>query len=278
MKITFFGTTTLLFDDGKTRVLFDAHLSRPPFFKVVLGLKAATDKKIIDEQLKSVDSLSAIFISHTHYDHVMDAPYIAQKYGAKIYGSKSSYNVAIGGGVGCENFVLYKDNETYNIGDFKVKVIPSKHSEPNILNKRMQGEIVSPLYQPANLRAYKEGGSYDFYIENGGKSFMIRPSFNYIVGQMDGYKADVLYLGVAGLQRADKQTEEKFFFETIDKLEPKLVIPIHWDNFFSPLNKPIEAMPRRMERTEIVFNKLSKYCERKGVNCVLQLPCSTLKF
>ena len=29
MKVTFFGTTTLLFDDGKDQILFDAHITRP---------------------------------------------------------------------------------------------------------------------------------------------------------------------------------------------------------------------------------------------------------
>ena len=29
LKITFFGTTTLLFDDGRDQILFDAHFTRP---------------------------------------------------------------------------------------------------------------------------------------------------------------------------------------------------------------------------------------------------------
>ena len=51
--------------------------------------------------------------------------------------------------------------------------------------------------------------------------FMIRPSFNYIEGQMDGYKADVLFLGVAGLQKADDAMEAAFYRETIEKMDPK---------------------------------------------------------
>ena len=29
LKVTYFGTTTLLFDDGKDQILFDAHVTRP---------------------------------------------------------------------------------------------------------------------------------------------------------------------------------------------------------------------------------------------------------
>ena len=33
MKITFLGTTTLLFDDGADQILFDAHFTRPSIEK-----------------------------------------------------------------------------------------------------------------------------------------------------------------------------------------------------------------------------------------------------
>jgi L-ascorbate metabolism protein UlaG (beta-lactamase superfamily) len=224
-----------------------------------------------------VDRLKAIFVSHTHHDHVMDVPYIANQCHATIYGSSSAMNVARGGDVPENQMVEFKANETYKVGDFTIKVIPSLHSKPTIINNDLGQTIDEPLRQPARLRDYKEGGSYDFYVEHQGKRYMIRPSFNYIKGQMDGYKADVLFLGVAGLQKADTETEKTFYAETIDKLEPKLVIPLHWDNFFSPLTKPIIGMPRFVEKTEVVFFKLSKYCEEKGINSVVQIPGTSIE-
>lgn len=279
MKITFFGTTTLLFDDGKDQIFFDAHMTRPSLGKYIFGSEP-TDTKIVDEKLKlhKVDRLKAIFVSHSHHDHVMDAPYIANQCGAVIYGSSSALNVARGGDVPEERLVQFESNETYEVGAFKIKVIPSIHSKPTILNNDLGETIDEPLRQPARLRDYKEGGSYDFYVEAEGKSYMIRPSFNFIFGQMDGYKADVLFLGVAGLQKADEPTEKNFYKETIEKVEPKLVVPLHWDNFFSPLSKPVVGMPRFVEKTEVVFFKLAAYCEEHGVNCLVQIPGTSFEF
>ena len=101
---------------------------------------------------------------------------------------------------------------------------------------------------------------------------LIRPSFNYIEGQLDGLRADVLFLGVAGLAKADAQTEARFFAETVEKVGAKLVIPIHWDNFFSRLDRPARGMPRLIERTDVVFFRLARYCEAHGVNCLIQPP------
>lgn len=279
MKVTFFGTTTLLFDDGKDQIFFDAHMTRPSLMKYIFGSQP-TDRAVVDEKLRlnHVDRLKAIFVSHSHHDHVMDAPYIANQTGAMIYGSSSAMNVARGGDVPEEKLVQFEADGTYEVGGYKIKVIPSIHSKPTIINNDLGQTIDEPLRQPARLRNYKEGGSYDFYVEAENKKIMIRPSFNYIKGQMDGYQADVLFLGVAGLQKADAEMERTFYEETIEKLEPKLVIPVHWDNFFSPLTKPVVGMPRLVEKTEIVFFKLAKYCEAKGINCVVQIPGTSIEF
>jgi len=279
MKVTFFGTTTLLFDDGKDQILFDAHMTRPSLMKYIFG-SAPTDREVVDRklQLNHVDRLKAIFISHSHHDHVMDAPYIAHQTKAVIYGSSSALNVAKGGGIPEEKLVQFQANETYEVGGYRIKVIPSIHSKPTIINNDLGQTIDEPLRQPARLRDYKEGGSFDFYVEAENKKIMIRPSFNYIEGQMDGYQADVLFLGVAGLQKADAKTEQKFYEETIEKLDPKLVIPLHWDNFFSPLTKPTVGMPRLVEKTEVVFFKLANYCEAHGVNCIVQIPRTSMEF
>ena len=94
---------------------------------------------------------------------------------------------------------------------------------------------------------------------------------------MDGYSADVLFLGVAGLQKADAAMEATFFRETVGKVDPKLVIPIHWDNFFSSLEQPIVDMPELIEASELVFFKLAKYCETHDVNCLIQYPCTSIE-
>ncbi len=278
LKVTYFGTTTLLFDDGKDQVLFDAHVTRPSLGKYIRNSKASTDTALCDELigLHKIDRLKAIFISHTHHDHVMDAPYIANKCGAKIYGSESAKEVALGGGVPEERIEVFGHGSCYCVGDYKVSILKSLHSKPTILNNDLGEPITEPLVQPAKLREYKEGGSYDFFVEHGDKKILIRPSFNYIAGQLDGIHADVLFLGVAGLANADPDMETVFFAETVEKTGAKLVIPIHWDNFFSPLDRPIKGMPEFQEKTEVVFYRAAKYCEAHDVNFLIQYPRTSI--
>lgn len=279
LKVTYFGTTVLLFDDGKDQVLFDAHVTRPSLEKYIRGAKAGTDTALCDKLIErhQIDRLRAVFVSHTHHDHVMDAPYIANRCDATIYGSESAKNVALGGSVPEDRIVVFKDGEQFSVGDYQVSILRSLHSKPTVLNNDLGEPITKPLVQPAGLREYKEGGSYDFFVEHGDKKILIRPSFNYIKGQLDGIQADVLFLGVAGLAKADESMEEAFFAETVEKTKARLVIPVHWDNFFASLEKPVDDMPELIEKTEIVFFKLGKYCEEHDVNCLIQYPCTSIE-
>lgn len=278
MKVTFFGTTTLLFDDGSDQLLFDAHLTRPSLPRYIFG-RGETDRALADEliRLHGIDRLRAIFVSHSHHDHVMDAPYLSLRCGAEIYGSASTLNVARGGGVPEERLHVFSGGESYTVGAFRVTVIPSLHSRPTLLNNDLGQTIDEPLPQPARLRDYKEGGSFDFLVEARGKRYLIRPSFNYIEGQLDGVRADVLFLGVAGLAKADAQTEAHFFAETVEKVSPRLVVPLHWDNFFSPLDRPARGMPRLIEKTDTAFFRLARECERRRIDCFLQLPRTSVE-
>ena len=279
LKVTYLGTTTLLFDDGKDQILFDAHITRPSLSSYIRGAKESTNRALCDEiiRLHHIDRLRAVFISHTHHDHVMDAPYIADQCGAKIFGSESAKNVALGGGISAENITVFKHGDSFDIGDYQIRILKSIHSKPTVLNNDLGEPIKEPLIQPARLRDYKEGGSYDFYIECQEKKLLIRPSFNYIEGQLNDIRADVLFLGIAGLAKADPDTEKAFFRETIEKTGAKLVIPIHWDNFFSPLDRPIKGMPPLIENTGVAFFKTAKYCESHDVNFLIQYPRTSME-
>jgi phosphoribosyl 1,2-cyclic phosphate phosphodiesterase len=70
MKVTYLGTTMLLFDDGKDQVLFDCHVTRPSM-KVCMTSRLSTDTITAERVLSQFgfDRLRAIFISHSHHDH-----------------------------------------------------------------------------------------------------------------------------------------------------------------------------------------------------------------
>lgn len=277
MKVTYLGTTVLLFDDGVDQVLFDCHVTRPSLLKCLAG-KLSTDKKVANRVMKQcrMNRLRGIIVSHSHHDHVMDAPYFARKCHADVYGSESTANVARGGGVLEERIHVFDPKESIVIGDFRIKVIPSIHSKAHWYNDDLGQVIEEPVVQPAPKNAYKEGGSFDFLVEHSGKRYLIRPSYNYLENQLDGIQADVVFLGVAGMSKDKAAHKEKFFEETLEKVKPELVIPVHWDHFFCPLYGEIKGQPKMMENTGKSLHELARYCFEHDIRCVIQPPLSIM--
>ena len=70
MKVTYFGTTTLLFDDGKDQIFFDCHFTRPSLPKYIFGREetntALADELFVMEEGKIILSGKPEEIYHSH--------------------------------------------------------------------------------------------------------------------------------------------------------------------------------------------------------------------
>ncbi len=280
MRVTFLGTTVLLFDDGETQLLFDAFVTRPTpknaWFTVIQS-DVALVHKIVEKY--EMDRVEGIFISHSHHDHVLDLPAFANETMADVYGSPSTLNVARGGNVPESHLHLLDVKEPVTIGKFKVTTLPSIHSKLHWYNNDLGKTIDVPLRQPARRRAFREGGSFDFLIEHEEGTYLIRPSYNYLPGELDGIQTDVLFEGITGLANSDEETLTAFYAETIDKVQPKVVVPVHWDNFFSPLDNPTGGKWFSvMQKIDESLQNMEDYCTARGIEFVKMDPDTAREF
>jgi L-ascorbate metabolism protein UlaG (beta-lactamase superfamily) len=256
IKVTFLGTTTLLFDDGESQLMLDGFFSRPSLLSLIKNIE--TDTKAVDAAIKraKVDRLKALFVAHSHYDHAFDVAYVIQKTNAKLYGSSSTLNVGRGGDLKDDQMVLFEAGKEFKVDQFSVTVLKSKHSPPiKGINDDLGQTIDKPLQQPASARDYKEGGTYDFLIKHGDRAILVNSS-NYIQDALNDVRADVVFLGTGSLSNQTKAFQDAFYNQTIMKVRPKLVIPIHWDNFFRPLSDQLEGMDNMNASFDFLLDRL----------------------
>ena len=275
VRVTFLGVTSLLFDDGETQLLIDACYTRPGMTHVALK-RLETDPKIVDAVLKKakIDRLKAIFVAHSHYDHALDVAYVAKKTGAVLHGSESTLNVGRGGDVDKKQLKKYEPGKEVAVGQFTVTVFESKHSPPiKFINDDLGQTIDKPLKQPAWAKEYKEGGSFDFLVRRGDHAVLVVPSTNAVKDELKGITADAAFLGTATLGKQDQTFRDFYYEQTVAAVKPKLVVPIHWDDFFQPLTgklepfaKPIDDLPAgfddliaRLKKDKIEFGLLQGY-------------------
>lgn len=266
VKVRSFGVTSLLFDDGNTKLLFDFMVTRPPLLKVGLS-PLDSDRQLVEKMVAdyNLQGLEAIFASHSHYDHILDIPALMHSTSARLCGSLSTLNVARGNGIREERLTQFAAGDSFTAGNFTVKVLASIHSKAAFYNNDLGKIIQQPLTLPAKKKRFTEGGSYDFLVTHGQKTYLIRPSCNYIKDSLNGIKADVLFLGIGQLSKMSDEEKRIFYAETVGKVHPQLVIPVHWDNFFAPLDKADTAYPKLFDDTVRAMDYMIKRLSADGI-------------
>jgi L-ascorbate metabolism protein UlaG (beta-lactamase superfamily) len=240
VNITWLGTAGVLVSDGETGILIDPYVSRFGFFKIAMGLRLQPKKALIKSWTAHLGAslVGAVVVSHSHFDHCLDAPYFAMETGAFLAGSESTLNAGRGASLAEERLKAVKPGQTITLGAFTLTFIESIHGPAFLGRVPYKGTIDKPLVPPRAAKDYKLGQTYAILISHPFGTILHHGSAGFIPGMYDGITADVVLLGIVG--RGDTET---YLTNIPVKLGARLVIPIHFDNFFVPLEKGLRILP-----------------------------------
>ena len=266
IETVFAGVSNVFVTDGETSLLVDGFFSRPSTLRL-LATRLRPDRRRIEDALSELpmSSLDAVLVSHSHVDHALDSPVVADLTGALLAGSSSTRRIAEGYGMGDVPFRELVPGEPFGVGRFTVAPIHALHSDPD----RAPGDITAPVVPPARSKAYCTGGCFSFHIAHPEGTVFVHPSANFVAGALAGLTADTVYLGVGGAGAKDAAWVDAYWAETVGVLGPRTVRPVHWDAFWRPLDKPLKPLPNRFDRLDTTMDALHRLAPA-GMD--LQLP------
>lgn len=266
VQVRFLGVSSLVVSDGTTTLVTDGFVSRPSLWRT-LATRIAPDERAIDDALDraALREAAAVLVVHSHYDHAMDAPLVALRTGAVLVGSESTANVARGLGFPEARLRSADAGQPMTFGAFRVTCLRSRHFPHGMA----MGEITAPLVPPARATEYLEGGSYSILIEHPAGTLLVHGSAGWVDGALAGRRADVVFLGIAGLATQDAGYTQRYFAEVVDAVGPRLVVPIHWDDFSRPLTEPLVALPRLLDDIDVTMRRLGEHVDPRGMRVAL---------
>jgi L-ascorbate metabolism protein UlaG (beta-lactamase superfamily) len=241
MYLTFQGTNTLLLTKGASSLFIDPHFSRPGLFQLLWKIKP--DKAKIRSGLKklNVSTLDGILLTHTHYDHAMDAVEVAHQTGGVIYGSKSAVNLAKGAGLSQDKFRVVTPMERINIEAFPVTWLDACHiSFPPPLGWLMpdKGRINQPLTPPLHFWRYQSGSIYAILIDN----LLVLGSAGLMRNAYPKVDVKTVALSVGGLETKPLRYLERLYRQAVLQTGAQQVMLSHWDNFFRPISRDVQTL------------------------------------
>lgn len=213
--------------EGNT-ILLDPYLTRVPLADVALRRPRRPDRAVLDRHVPRAD---AVVIGHTHFDHALDAPAIAERDGCAVYGSRSVETLMGLYGLG-DRAVVVEPYRTYDVGPFEISFVPSVHSKLALgLWVPYDGPITCEHLDDLSPAAFNCDQVWGVHVAVAGVTFYHQGSADLIDDAVRHRGVDYFLCGIAGRQFADDYVER-----ILRRLEPRVVIPSHYDNFFAPVD------------------------------------------
>lgn len=267
LRAVWMGVTTILFDDGHDRILIDGFFTRPNAFSTFLGTISPDEEKVRQclAEAEITKELRAVFVSHSHWDHVLDAPIVCKQTGAKLVGSRSTQMVGKGYGLPDDQMIVVGEGDVLEFGAIRVIIYEGIHSPGDIA----PGDIAEPVVTPNKYTAFKAGTCYSFLVECGDCRVLVHPSANFVVNKFQGLKVQILFLGVATLGKQSLSFREEYWKELVEATQPSKIIPIHWDNFFRALTSHMEPLSWPLDKWRVTEPWLKRKCETRKIELLL---------
>ncbi len=239
MEIKWFGTATLAFSAGGQSIVFD------PF----ISLNHELPRPAITELAQYGD----IFITHGHFDHLIDVPLVLEAGNATVYCSEVAAATLMRDGVDRSRIKVISPGDSIENGPFTIKVYRGEHIKfdlPLIFKTLFSRRAVAKFKDLREIvrlaKLYPQGEVLIFLIEAGGKTALHMGSLNLAADVEYPTGVDLLTLPFQG--RSDLDTYTPKF---IERLKPAALLLHHTCDSFPPVSSPVrtEGFIRSIERS-----------------------------
>jgi hypothetical protein len=261
VQVKYLGAGSVVIKRGDDVLLTAPFFSNPSMLSVAFGEIAARPdqiKRFLDRPDSGIAGATAILVGHAHYDHLMDVPYIKEHYlpQVKVFGSLTMKNTLAA-------FHFPQEDDVKSLEDvagtstkpgiwvragprIRVMALKSEHAPVVLHLKFFEGQYDAPLQEiPKRATGWLEGNTLAYLIDflsPDGKTVDFRIHYQDAASTFplgappaldqlqDQRPVDLAIVCVPGFSQVKDYPKA-----IIDRLHPRFVVMIHWENFFALL-------------------------------------------
>jgi L-ascorbate metabolism protein UlaG (beta-lactamase superfamily) len=234
--IRWLGTAGFLVESGAGAVIIDPYVTRADL-GTLIGSRLASNAAAVEAHVPP--HLDAVLCGHSHFDHALDAPLVARLCGAKLVGSRTTCAVGRGFGLADSELTLIERHGGQLVaGDIEIRFVHSRHARLALGTVPFPGEVRRARLHEGRIWDYRMGGAFGIFLRAAGVRVYHNGSADLVDAELEGERADVVLVGLAG-----RQTTRGYLERLLGMLKPAIVVPAHHDAIFTPLEQGVRLLP-----------------------------------
>lgn len=233
MEITWWGTAGFQVKAGEQVFLIDPYLSR--------NATARPQQPLVPSDISRADQ---IFVSHGHFDHILDIPSIASQAKSKVYCCPVAATTLRQKGLKGDQIQEVQENDyTVALEGYRARASYSQHVKFDrwlMMKTLARINLRIPRYLPL-MKEYPVGQVLSWQFEIDGQVLQHFGSAGSTPDELERVgrqKIDILFVPLQGHTRICD-----IALRYVQAIKPRMVIPHHQDDFFPPISTYVDIRP-----------------------------------